>query len=465
MIAGCASVLLGVAAVLPRFSADEPFPHEAHAGLFPACVACHAGVETGDRGRVFPPRATCAGCHDGTREERVAYTPPAPGGPSLLTFDHVAHAVHDEAPAACEGCHTEFGAERMAVRHAVAGRCLDCHAHAAPAHVVAADCSSCHATFAASGLEPERALALTVPEAHRTADFIARVHADSANARPQRCATCHVRERCLACHVDATQPVVAGMPSLDGRAVALPARAAAYPEPASHRDPGWIAAHGADARARPTDCSTCHTRQTCTTCHRGTTPTVLAALPDSRRGVAPGVTTERAAPRHHETPDFRRAHGTLATTAAGSCTTCHVRTECEACHSAPDRAPFHMANFEVRHAAAAYARETECASCHNAERFCRDCHAQAGLRAEGRLGSGFHDAEPLWLLRHGQPARQTLESCTSCHVQRDCMQCHSQGGSFRVSPHGPGFDAERAYDRNARVCSACHFGDPLGGGA
>ncbi|HEX6589857.1 MAG TPA: cytochrome c3 family protein, partial [Longimicrobiales bacterium] len=81
---------------------------------------------------------------------------------------------------------------------------------------------------------------------------------------------------------------------------------------------------------------------------------------------------------------------------------------------------------------------------------------------QGRLGSGFHDAQPLWLLRHGQAARQTLESCTTCHEQRDCMQCHSQTGSFQINPHGPDFDAERARDRNSRICFACHVADPIG---
>lgn len=83
----------------------------------------------------------------------------------------------------------------------------------------------------------------------------------------------------------------------------------------------------------------------------------------------------------------------------------------------------------------------------------------------GRLGPGFHDAEPLWLLRHGQAARQALESCASCHGQNECMQCHSVLGAFKVNPHGPGFDARRAQKRNAAICLVCHITDPLAGGA
>ncbi|HUH12594.1 MAG TPA: hypothetical protein VMK65_05770, partial [Longimicrobiales bacterium] len=104
----------------------------------------------------------------------------------------------------------------------------------------------------------------------------------------------------------------------------------------------------------------------------------------------------------------------------------------------------------------------ECSNCHDTQAFCRACHTQAGMTSTGRLGSGFHDAEPLWLLRHGQGARQGLESCASCHAQRDCMQCHSELGAFRISPHGKDFDPERFRGRNQQICFACHITDPFG---
>ena len=468
---GAALLLLvaGAAMTLPRLLADEQFPHEQHANLFPVCTGCHVGVEENDSARFYPAAATCAGCHDGLREQRVTYSPPRPGGPSMLDFDHVEHFTEAaQEDLACEDCHTRAGDSRMAVRYASARRCLACHEHQSPEHITVAQCVECHVPFAESGLEPTLALALPVPDPHREPGFIERIHADSARARPERCATCHVRERCEACHVNAADnAVIASIPALGTgpggtRLVALPDTAARYPEPPSHRDPDWLKEHGFDARATPADCATCHTRQSCETCHRGPVRQVVNLMPDARTTSAPGVTTERLAPESHRTPEFRRRHGNVATTQSASCTTCHVRVECEACHNAPDRMPYHPANFESRHPAAAYGRELECSSCHSTERFCRDCHAQLGMRSQGRLGSGFHDAQPLWLLRHGQAARQTLESCTTCHEQRDCMQCHSQTGSFQINPHGPDFDAERARDRNSRICFACHVADPIG---
>jgi hypothetical protein len=125
-------------------------------------------------------------------------------------------------------------------------------------------------------------------------------------------------------------------------------------------------------------------------------------------------------------------------------------------------AAYHPPDFVLRHSSLAYGRRLECSSCHETRAFCADCHARLGMRATGRLGPGFHDAEPLWLLRHGQAARQGLESCASCHRQNDCRQCHSELGAFKVNPHGPSFDASRARERNAAACFLCHLSDPIG---
>jgi hypothetical protein len=131
--------------------------------------------------------------------------------------------------------------------------------------------------------------------------------------------------------------------------------------------------------------------------------------------------------------------------------------------TAQAKAEYHPANFVQRHASAAYGRRLECSNCHDSGSFCRDCHERVGMQSVGRLQAGFHDAQPLWVFNHGKPARQALESCASCHKQNDCLQCHSTLGSFRVNPHGSGFDAKRVQSRNARICLACHLSNPLEG--
>jgi hypothetical protein len=126
---------------------------------------------------------------------------------------------------------------------------------------------------------------------------------------------------------------------------------------------------------------------------------------------------------------------------------------------------YHPAAFLSRHTASAFGRDAECSTCHNTQTFCRACHAQIGLvpAGGGRLGPGYHDDGPLWLIRHGQAARQNLESCATCHRQVDCTQCHGVLGAFKVSPHTLAFDAERAWARSPRTCLACHVGNPLDG--
>jgi hypothetical protein len=184
-------------------------------------------------------------------------------------------------------------------------------------------------------------------------------------------------------------------------------------------------------------------------------------------GVAMPADTARrvAGPRDVQVhaPGFLTEHGPSAAAGQLTCSGCHERKMCADCHDGEGRRRFHIPDFVVRHASDAYGRQRECATCHNTESFCRACHAGAGLRAEGRLDVAFHTGQPLWLLQHGQAARQGLESCTSCHTQRDCMQCHSALG-WSVSPHGPGFDGARMAKRNRAICRACHFGDPLEGG-
>jgi hypothetical protein len=82
---------------------------------------------------------------------------------------------------------------------------------------------------------------------------------------------------------------------------------------------------------------------------------------------------------------------------------------------------------------------------------------QAGLVSPGRLrGAGYHDAKEFFLLNHGQAARQSLETCVSCHSERDCLTCHSAVGGRRFNPHGPGFDAKTLRRKSPSTCTACH---------
>jgi len=157
--------------------------------------------------------------------------------------------------------------------------------------------------------------------------------------------------------------------------------------------------------------------------------------------------------------DFSAIHSQVASSNLQTCQACHTRPQCLDCHrTTPERTPqYHPQTFLERHPAAAYARETNCADCHNSAAFCQNCHVQAGLGSpKGALVAGYHDAFPGFLLNHGQAARQNLESCVSCHTEKDCMTCHSALYGRGFDPHGPGFDADRLRQKNPQMCTACH---------
>ncbi|HET9384384.1 MAG TPA: hypothetical protein VFO67_04490 [Gemmatimonadales bacterium] len=368
------------------------FDHLKHKGLFPLCTTCHAGAET-QGASLWPAANSCAACHDGKIEKVVAWSPRTQPRRTNLRFDHVEHSAKaKDKPAPCTACHTEAGAPRMAVRPPVVARCLDCH-----------------------GI--------------RTAHLVA---PDSA------CATCHVA---LARAVTLTRSDVAD-----------------FPAPPSHDDPRWPArdGHGAVLRSSlTTNCATCHAQEFCYQCHAGgTPPRVIAALASDPRSTA--LAAHRAPASHGG--NFADRHAAPASASTASCSSCHLRRDCLECHrtTAANAPGYHPGGFVSRHPAAAYARETTCSDCHSERSFCAACHQQSGVVAMRGLRTSYHDANRFFSAGHGGAARQSLESCVSCHAERDCLTCHSALGGRHYNPHGPGFDAERLRRKNIQMCTVCH---------
>jgi hypothetical protein len=491
-----AVLLLSMAGALAALSRDADFPHEKHAQLFPLCTGCHEGIEENDRARFFPGRALCQNCHNGTEQKHVDWRGPTTYA-SNLKFSHETH--QSKEPLECSACHNRAGQSRMTVVRTLPNQCFACHAHQARDHFVNARCEQCHVPLARTAFLASRVDSLPKPPSHDAPDFLQRAHGELSKTAQALCAVCHTRERCAACHVDARRTEVQAFEPA-GAQLRLPRFTARYFLPESHRSAEWIERHGQAASTDITKCSACHTRESCAACHATNQPKPVRALPRIATVTAPGVKATRRAPPTHKTPFFEQEHGTLAAASRQKCMGCHTRPQCENCHNAAAsgrsasvpatsaqaktaqlkastsagqdssrgphrmrrlRAAYHPNNFLERHASAAYNRNLECANCHETSRFCRSCHEQQGMGTSGRLQPGFHDAQPLWLLNHGKPARQGMESCASCHKQTDCMQCHSSLGSFRVNPHGPSFDAARVQSKNQKLCFACHLTDPL----
>lgn len=449
------------------------FPHARHARVFPSCTGCHTGVTESGK-PVFPDTTVCASCHDGTIKPRVSWTPRLTPRATNLRFTHAAHSAAATAKSTansgllrnCSACHVPSDAPRMNVQHAVVGQCLSCHG--VKGNHIDADrqsCATCHLRLTDAPLLARSTIAkFPKPQSHSAPDFLLGAHGKAAKgpggseamAVSANCATCHARNLCISCHVNAPE-----VPAI--RALALDDRAAVFrgtqPVPASHAAADFARTHGRSAQMTPANCAACHARSSCMTCHVGNPPRAVAALPAPGVGRAAGAQLTRMPPATH-TNAFREGHGPQANARPNSCETCHQRSTCLSCHR-PDgtrQAGYHPQNFITRHPSAAYARAANCNDCHNPAQFCQSCHQQSGLVAAGRLGRvGYHDAFRGFSLGHGQAARQSLETCASCHAERECTACHSAvGGGYRFSPHGPGFNAARMRAKNPSVCIACH---------
>ncbi len=462
---GAALLSVVVAAGAIQAQQVQTFPHARHEGLFPLCTGCHEGVVDGDSAKMFPSPELCARCHTGESLPKVAWK----GHTERVTNLRFSHSIHvrmlhnaGDSALECAQCHSEPGRGRMAVGATPhMATCFGCHAHKATSHFVNAKCSTCHVPLARSGLDEQQIRELPKPADHRDSTFLIEGHGQAAS-NTSRCATCHTRERCLTCHVDASRQQIQAMPTAPS-GMELPAAKAHYPEPASHHDGAWLSKHGQQAGGGR--CNTCHTRQDCLACHVGNVPTQVSRMPSRKQTRAPGVGLKIHAPKSHASRFFMKVHPTLASSDGRSCETCHEQSFCTDCHDGPSDGGYHPPDYVMRHPADAFGQDAECSACHNTAVFCRDCHIESGLSTTGRLGPSYHTAEPLWLLRHGQAARQNLEACASCHKQRDCLQCHSTLGAFKISPHGQDFDAARAWAKNPRMCLACHLKNPLDNGS
>jgi hypothetical protein len=348
----------------------------------------------------------------------------------------------------------------MTVRLAAVDRCLECHGVTVE-HLAAPDttCGVCHTTLAqAARLTGDDIAEFEEPPSHAMAGFAgAEGHGAAAQAGEPvaaSCATCHARDFCLICHVDAPeQPVIQAL-ARDPRSLA---HTATLSEPASHQATGFLATHGNAARRAPADCASCHTQESCAACHLAR-PAVVANLPRATADRGRGATVMREPPETHD-DGYANRHGPVAAAVPQTCAACHVQANCLECHrpSAATAGSYHPLDFLSRHPAAAYARQTDCVDCHNPAEFCASCHAGAGLVTTGPFRSGaYHDAKRFFIAGHGQAARQGLETCVGCHVERDCLSCHSAVGGRRFNPHGPGFDAARLRRLNPGTCTVCH---------
>ncbi len=433
----------------------DQFDHAKHSKLFPSCASCHAGAVDSTAKLLPEPAVACASCHDGRDQRTIGWSPRAGPRASNLRYTHQAHPKG----AACLACHADPATPWMTVRAATPQGCFACHGTRTE-HLAQADstCAVCHRTLAETPavFTAAQVAHFPAPPSHRVTGFGSDGgHGAAARAGDRSCATCHARDFCAECHVNGSSVASIAALAPDPRSLAVKI---VLERPASHSRSTFERAHGGQARASIQVCATCHTQPSCTACH-ASTPKAAQSLVvvDPRPGHEGPVT--RTLPSSHRTANWASTHGSLASARPQSCTACHARSDCLDCHradAATRAGSYHPTGFLASHPAQAYGRESSCTDCHNTQAFCQDCHRQAGVVASARLRGGFHDSKQAFSLGHGQAARQSLESCVSCHAERDCLACHSSTRGRGFDPHGPGFDAERLKKKNRGMCVACH---------
>jgi hypothetical protein len=187
--------------------------------------------------------------------------------------------------------------------------------------------------------------------------------------------------------------------------------------------------------------------------------------------------TEGIAPNHGS--DWVSGHRVLASKAVKNCEQCHNQKFCLDCHSGggtgddltaenfrSDYKPkSHRSDWIDIHGMKSVDNPQTCTRCHD-QRYCTDCHSRfpggdlkiKSHRSLGSSGQSYGTSFPssTWGMDHSMEARRNLQSCQSCHPDGDvCIQCHRSGG---VNPHPRNWGSIRGVysERNARTCFRCH---------
>ncbi|MBI2897807.1 MAG: hypothetical protein HYY06_29885 [Deltaproteobacteria bacterium] len=235
-----------------RPSEEESFEHREHVLRGISCLRCHAGiVGAGDEGPLHVPDARacrscherphdqrdCANCH-GSHETRTQVAMAR----EQLRFTHKKHMPRVRGN--CVRCHVGVAGEGEVLRPGM-GVCLSCHEHEESFAVQ--DCAFCHVN-----LEEEHRR----PAGHIVHDGDwRREHGVRSSGNREICQTCHSERFCASCH-GATVPARPEELAFDD-----PMR------PGVHRA-GFRSRHPEEARGDPGLCTTCHSTDFCSDCHR-----------------------------------------------------------------------------------------------------------------------------------------------------------------------------------------------------
>lgn len=174
----------------------------------------------------------------------------------------------------------------------------------------------------------------------------------------------------------------------------------------------------------------------------------------------------------YHSPDYYRHHEHDAVASRQICAECHSERECLACHDAAVKSlKVHPNDWITLHPVPAKHGALDCQSCHNYQSFCVTCHERVGIGPQSDpalRATNLSVHPPGWMStppgpqHHGVWASRDIRTCTSCHREEGCIECHAassrNASGIVANPHPPGFRSKACsmYQSNARMCLKCH---------
>ena len=229
-------------------------------------------------------------------------------------------------------------------------------------------------------------------------------------------------------------------------------------------------------------CAECHevkAEDSCTSCH--TDPKAASGWSKTKR-----ITNFLHSTHKDELGDCSLCHGDKAKLDEDphkvgdhkTCGTCHQEQDidglkCAKCHQDFRFAGLsklsgftHKNKFLEEHSAFAKTSANTCTQCHR-ESFCNDCHSKkSGLKPSIKYPEAVgrnlvHRGD--WLTLHRIEAKTDESSCLKCHARKECSDCHQRTGvsgtadnPLKRHPAGWVKDHGDQARKNILSCASCH---------
>lgn len=202
----------------------------------------------------------------------------------------------------------------------------------------------------------------------------------------------------------------------------------------------WMNEHRYYREKLPSNCNDCHQQSFCADCHFG-------GGIDRDLNVSQFIADYM--PKTHRT-DWREIHPIKANDDPRTCYRCHdAQKFCSECHSKfnPNDLRFlshrrGWSDLEVRRGGPKHAQFTPA--------MCQACHPNSVLPVHN------------WSSSHAREARKNLATCQTCHSDGDvCFKCHSATTGLKVNPHPKNWSKISGRLSSAgsdRTCVKCHKG-------